>query len=163
MMSDGVNRFVTYGANSDVIRVMRECYEVYKDQAQDHVSELRYMCVDDQCRAIFAYMAEHVKYVLDENGKQLIKSPARLLSDGFGDCKSMTMYVSCCLHCLGVSHIIRFVNFDGGNQYTHVYPVAIDEKGEEIILDACEKDDHGYPMYNYARPYSKKKDFVYYE
>lgn len=163
MVADGLNRLLQYGNNSDVVCSMRTCYEEYKEQPRNHVNELRGLCVDDQCRAIFAYLAEHVRYQLDEDGKQFIKSPARLLSDGVGDCKSLTMYISCCLHCLGVTHIIRFVNFDGGNQYTHVYPVAIDENGREIILDACEKDKHGYPVYNFARQYTKKKDFIYYE
>lgn len=70
------------------------------------------------------------------------------------------MFLACCLHCMGIKHIIRFVNYDGGTQYTHVYPVALDECGNEIILDACEKDADGIVMYDYAREYRKKKDFL---
>ncbi len=163
MISNGANCLLKCGVNSDVIKAIQYCYEMYKNQPQDHVKELQGLCVDDQCRAIFSYLAEHVRYKLDKDGEQYIKSPARLLADGMGDCKSLTMYVSCCLHCLGVSHIIRFVNYDAGKQYTHVYPVAIDEEGNEIILDACEKDEHGYPVYNFARKYAKKQDFIYNE
>lgn len=161
MVADGINRLMIAGDNSDVVRGICKCYEEYKNQPQNHVRELRGLCVDDQCRAVFAYLAENVQYKLDREGEQRIKSPARLLQDGYGDCKSFTMYVSCCLHCLGVTHIIRFVNFDGGNQYTHVYPVAVDERGKEIVLDACEKDVHGYPRYDFARKYMRKKDFRY--
>ena len=161
MRADGINKFLKLGDNGDVVSAITSCYEIYKEQPQDHVRELRGLTVDEQCRAIFAYLAEHVRYELDKDGEQYIKSPARLLQDGCGDCKSLTMYISCCLHCLGRKHIIRFVNFDGGTQYTHVYPVAVDEMGQEIILDVCEKDKHGYPIYDYARGYVKKKDFIY--
>ena len=57
--------------------------------------------------------------------------------------------------------MFRFVNFDGSDQFTHVYAVALDEQGNEIILDACETDNSGMQIYDYARPYVKKKDFVF--
>ena len=71
------------------------------------------------------------------------------------------MFIASCLHCLGIRCIVRFVNFDGGDQYTHVYPVAIDERGREIIMDYCETDNEGIPYYGYARPYEAKKDLIY--
>lgn len=155
------DRFLMYGVNSDVVACVRKMYEEWKEQARDLVAEIQYGSVDDKCQAIFGYLIDHVSYKLDTAGYQYIKSPKRLLRDGCGDCKSLTMFVVCCLHCLGIKHIIRFVNFDGGSQYTHVYPVAIDEYGQEIILDACEKDTMGNPIYDYAREYCKKQDFVY--
>ena len=71
------------------------------------------------------------------------------------------MFIACCLHCLGIPCKVRFVNFDGGSQYTHVYPVAVDENGHEIVMDACELDTDGTPLYDYARRYSKKKELYY--
>ena len=84
-----------------------------------------------------------------------------MLADKCGDCKSYTMFIACCLHCLGIPCKVRFVNFDGGSQWTHVYAVAIDETGNEIIMDACELNDEGKPYYDYARRYSKKLDINY--
>ena len=166
MISDGRNRLLKVGVNSDVLACWQACYEQFKEQPRDLVSDLRYSgCIDDKCQAVFGYMCDHVYYLLDREGDQYIKSPARLLADGCGDCKSLTMFVACCLHCLGIKCIVRFVNFDGGHQYTHVYPVAIDEFGNEIIMDMCETDagieTNGTPLYNYARPFKKKKDIIY--
>lgn len=163
MIATGENRLLGVGLNSDVLSGEIAMYEQYKEQPCELVTELVGYPVDEQCRAIFAYVAEHVRYKLDPEGKQFIKSPARLLSDGEGDCKSLTMFICCCLHCLRVPHIFRFVNFDGSRQYSHVYAVAIDENGNEIILDECEKDREGNPIYNYARQYRKKKDYKYNE
>lgn len=159
MYSDGKNTLLKIGYNEDVVEKELECYHMWKDQPMGLVKSI---CgsIDGQCESVFAYLVNHVSYKLDDAGQQYIKSPARLLADGCGDCKSLTMFIACCLHCLGIKHIIRFVNYDGGNQYTHVYPVAIDEHGREIIMDACETDENGVILYDYARPYKKKKDFV---
>lgn len=159
MIADGKNTLVRVGYNSDVIRTEMECYHLWKNQPKELVRDL-HGTVDERCEAIFSYLLDHVVYKLDDDGMQYIKSPARLLKDGCGDCKSLTMFIACCLHCMGIKHIIRFVNYDGGNQYTHVYPVALDECGNEIILDACEKDVDGVVMYDYAREFRKKKDFL---
>lgn len=162
MISDGIDRLICIGVNKDVVEAWQEVYEQYKDQTADILSpELQDLSVDEKCRAIFSYMVRNVRYELDPYGNQFIKTPARLIKDGYGDCKSYTMFLASCLHSLGIPHIVRFVNFDGGYQYSHVYPVAIDENGEEIILDACELDSEKYPIYNYARSYCRKKDLIY--
>lgn len=155
------NLFLMNGVNSDVVKCVRQQYEVWKEQPRELMGDMSGGSVDDICQGIFGFMIDHVRYKLDPPGIQYIKSPLRLLRDGNGDCKSFTMFIACCLHVAGVKHIIRFVNFDGGSQYTHVYPVAIDENGGEIILDACEKDAKGNPIYDYARDYYKKQDFLY--
>ena len=162
MISDGRNTLLVRGLNDDVVGTELALYEKWKDQPKALVQDLEGESIDAKCEAIFDYLTRNVVYRLDPIGDQLIKSPARLLADGYGDCKSLTMFVSCCLHCLRIPHIIRFVNFDGGAQYTHVYPVALDG-GKEIIMDACEKDDDGVILYDYARPYMKKKDFYFAE
>lgn len=150
------------GLNRDVVDCWKACYERFKDQPKKIVKNIRDLdSVDDKCQAIFGYMVNNTRYRLDREGEQLIKSPGRFLKDACGDCKSYTMFIASCLHCLGIPHIARFVNFDGGDQYTHVYPVAIDERGNEIIMDACELDYDKVPIYDYAREYAKKKDIYY--
>lgn len=163
MISDGKNKLLKIGLNADVISCFRQLYEQYKEQPQEiTLKELRPTDpIDFNCQSIYDHMCKNVFYKIDRDGDQYIKSPARLLADHCGDCKSLTMFVACCLHCLGIPHIVRFVNFDGGDQYTHVYPVAIDEAGHEIIMDMCETNKDGIPYYGYARPYKRKKDLYY--
>lgn len=164
IQADGINSLIKVGFNSDVISAWKQVYEQYKNQPEQIIDAELYDCsTDEKCRAIFSYLAKNIHYKLDPYGVQYIKTPARLLKDGEGDCKSYTMFIASCLHCLGVPCRVRFVNYDGGNQYTHVYPVAVDEYGREIILDACELDAQGMPKYNYARGYKRKKDLVYNE
>ena len=161
MRADGKNTYLRFGNNRDVLRYVTECYERWRNQPTEIVASLRGESVLDACYSIFWYLIDHTRYVVDEAGYQYIKSPARLLSDGVGDCKSMTIFIASCLHCLGIPHTIRFVNFDGGEQYTHVYPIAYDEQGNAIILDAVERDGSGQPVFNYARDFARNKDIHY--
>lgn len=161
MIADGLNTYIGNGYNADVVEAIKSCYEQFKDQPKDHVKYLQDLPIKDQCYAIFENLVKKVRYKVDPDGVQYIKSPARLLSDHEGDCKSLSMYICCCLHCLKRKHAFRFVSFDGGNQYTHVYAICWDEDGNEIILDACEVDQDGYTLFDYARPYTKKLDVIY--
>ena len=164
MITDGKDTYLMSGYNGDIVKCWRDCYDRFKEQPRTLVQNLVAgigATTDEKCQAIFGYMIDHTFYQLDDDGKQKIKSPGRLIADGCGDCKSYTMFIASCLHCCGIPCKVRFVNFDGGSQYTHVYPVAIDENGKEIIMDACEKDSDGVVLYDYARPYIKKKEFYY--
>ena len=161
MRANNKNTYLRFGDNRDVVRFVTKCYERWRDQPLQLVDDLRGLPIDEQCRCIFGYLVAKVRYKVDEPGYQWIKSPARVLEDGVGDCKSMTIFIASCLHCLGIRHTIRFVNFDGGDQYTHVYPIAYDEQGGRIVLDAVERDTEGKPIYNYAREFARNKDIHY--
>ena len=119
MIADGKNRFMMSGTNGDIVECWKECYEQFKRQPVQLVEDLRISgvgrtaSVDDKCQKIFDYMVKHTYYKLDEDGEQLIKSPARLIADGCGDCKSYTMFIASCLYCLGIPCKVRFVNFEG--------------------------------------------------
>ena len=163
MKSNGKDTYLKFGNNHDVVEKVVLCYEKWRDQPADLVAQLRELSPEEQCYAIFRYVIDNVHYKVDKPGYQYIKSPARLLDDAEGDCKSMTLFIASCLHCLGISHVIRFVNFDGGSQYTHVYPIAVMPTGDIIILDAVERDAQQKPVYNYARDYRKKLEIYYKE
>lgn len=165
MYSNGKNTLICEGYNPEVVSSIKRLYKLYKNQPKDHVKELQGLSVSEQTQRLFDYFVNEakVRYKEDTGYVQNIKIPARLIREKVGDCKSFAMYFCCCLHCLGVPHKFRFVNFDGSPYYSHVYAVAIDENNNEIILDAVERDKNGKPIYNYARPYARKLDVTYYE
>ena len=157
MRSDGKNTYLLEGLNKDVVRCVVECYRKWREQPLDIVDDLYGLDICEQSWDIFNYLIENVRYKEDEAGYQWIKSPARLLADGEGDCKSMSLFIASCLHCLGRKGVFRFVNFDGSDQWTHVYIVVVDGN-KELILDAVERDSNGMPVFDYARSYKKKLD-----
>lgn len=90
MQADGRNEYIKFGNNADVLRNVVRCYEMWKEQPREIVSEIQGLPQEMQCYSVFRYLIENVRYKIDPAGYQYIKSPARLLRDREGDCKSMT-------------------------------------------------------------------------
>ena len=157
MKIDGKKTFIVSGYNKDVLRVVLDTYELSKEQTNELVEEIRECDYQTQCEAVFGYLIDNVQYKEDPNGVQLVKTPARLISDGIGDCKSMSIFIGSCLHCLGIPFIFRFVGFGNEKIYNHVYVVANPGTNKQLILDPVERID-GYPVFDYARSFIHKKD-----
>lgn len=159
MKIDGKKTFIVSGYNKDVLRVVLDTYELSKEQTYEIVEEIRECDYQTQCEAIFGYLIEKVQYKEDPNGVQLVKTPARLISDGIGDCKSMSIFIASCLHCLGIPFVFRFVGFGKEKIYNHVYVVANPGTSKQLIIDPVERVD-GEPVFDYARSFIHKKDVI---
>ncbi len=151
------NEFIIKGYNEDIVAIVIDTYKQYKNQPVALVDELHRHNIDVQCESIFDYLVNNVQYKEDDAGVQLIKTPGRLLADGVGDCKSMSIFIGACLNCLNVPFVFRFVGFNKNKIYNHVYIVAMPGTDDEIILDPVERIDD-MPVYNYAREFVIKKD-----
>lgn len=102
------------------------------------------------CKNVFAWLPAHVKY-LEDGQRQKIKLPARLLSNGSGDCKSFALF--CCAvlaHYAPVS--FRYVSYDSDKTPTHVYCVVKEPGQKNIIIDPC------WNKFNSERGYTYKYD-----
>lgn len=154
------------GRTRDIAREVISCYRDYSTQCAEIVEPLKEMDYETQCRSVFDYVCKNVRYIADA-GDQLIKSPARLLADGYGDCKSMSIFTASCLTCLKIPFVFRFVSFTNSDNYTHVYIVACPDTENQIIIDPVERTDMngnfvdstiGNFVFNKARPYKRKMD-----
>ena len=157
MKVDGKKTFIVSGYNSDVLKTVIDTYELSKEQTNDIVDDIRGCDYRTQCEAVFGYLLENVVYREDPDGVQLVKTPARLIHDGIGDCKSMSIFIGSCLHCLEIPFVFRFVGFGNKKIYNHVYIVANPGTAQELILDPVERID-GEPVFDYARIFTVKKD-----
>lgn len=146
------------GKTEDIMQAVIDCYN--SDYAQ--VRELSESLPGDdtlsRCRAVFDFVDQNIRYQMDPLQKQWIRTPARLWSDGEGDCKSFSIFICSCLRCMGIPHMFRFAAYEGASDPTHVYAVAIDESGREIIVDPVYRDDSGKAQFNKECPYTKKID-----
>ena len=157
MKADGRNTFIRRGKNRDVIQVLMETYAMYKRQCATLVAPLATEDEETVLQTVFRYVLDNVRYREDPMPRQDIRTPARLLADGVGDCKSMALFIASCLHCLGIQFVFRFVSFNGSAIYSHVYIVARPGTEWQRTLDPVERVD-GKPVYDYARPYTLKLD-----
>ncbi|NDH06951.1 hypothetical protein EBX93_13710 [bacterium] len=107
-------------------------------------------------RAIWNYLNKNIRYKKDNPGKQVIQLPARMIRDtGAADCKSLALAAAAFMKNNGFPDVaLRYSSYNPiDDTPTHVYAVAKDEKGNEIIVDPV------YKQYNREVPYKFKKDY----
>lgn len=146
------------GKTKDIMQAVVDCYNSDYAQVQELADNLPGNDTLSRCRAVFDFVDKNIKYQIDPLQKQWIRTPARLWSDGEGDCKSFSIFICSCLRCMGIPHLFRFAAYEGDSDPTHVYAVAIDESGKEIIVDPVYRDENGKAVFNKECPYTKKID-----
>lgn len=146
------------GKTKDIMQAVVDCYNSDCAQVQELADNFPGNDTLSRCRAVFDFVDKNIKYQIDPLQKQWIRTPARLWSDGEGDCKSFSIFICSCLRCMGIPHLFRFAAYEGNSDPTHVYAVAIDESGKEIIVDPVYRDETGKAVFNKECPYIKKID-----
>jgi len=101
---------------------------------------------------VWRFVKSNIRYLADKPGHEKIKSPARLWSDGFGDCKSFSLMIGSILrNYTHIGYSYRFVIYPGQNDYTHVYVIA-HTPSRNYILDSV------HTRFNDEVKYKKKLD-----
>ncbi|MFM2292695.1 MAG: hypothetical protein RIS29_2508 [Bacteroidota bacterium] len=157
-----INTVITEnGSTSDIITVVMRAYDIEDDDQIKAIAENLEGANDfETCRNIWQYLIDHVRYHADSEGSEgeMIKTPARLLHDGVGDCKSYSLFTAVCLRWLEIPHVFRFASYSNRKEATHVYVVAFpspqgEGAGGEVIIDAVAAVQLGYP-FNKEKQYS---------
>ena len=133
------------GYTEDIMRSVRDCYRDTIPQSRVLAEYLTGATPEDSCRNVFEFVERNIRYVEDPDGVQWVRTPSRLLNDGEGDCKSYTILICTVLANLNIEHLLRFVTYVDGGEYTHVYPVAVID-GRELPMDVVAKQLRGIPM-----------------
>jgi hypothetical protein len=113
--------------------------------------ELQGLSVYEACKKLWNFVKYHIEYRPDERGLEQVRSPRRLIHDGFGDCDCGTTFIGACLFTLEIPFLLRITKYKK-DHFQHIYPVVLD-KGKEITVDFV------VHAFNYEEPYSEKKDF----
>ena len=146
------------GTTADIMQAIVDCYNSDYAQVEDLAENMPGSDVKSVCKSIFDFVDQNIRYKMDPFQKQWIRTPARLWSDREGDCKSFAIFICSCLRCRGISHLFRFACYEGNEEPTHVYAVALDEAGNEVIIDPVYRDESGKAIFNEECPYTKKID-----
>ena len=84
------------------------------------VSHLAQKDFKSEVRAIHAFVRDHIRYVKDVSGVELLHTPEKLLEIGQGDCDDKSMLVAALLESIG--HQTRFVAISNApSKFCHVY------------------------------------------
>lgn len=133
------------GRTSDIIDIVMYAYEIESDpQIRALAYKLEGNTTYDTCENIWQFLLDNVNYKADSDGNkgELIRTPARLLHDRVGDCKSYSLFTAVILRYLGIPHFFRFVSYNNIKRATHVYIVA----DNNIVIDAVASHQLNYPF-----------------
>jgi len=114
--------------------------------------ELRGLPVYQTCEKLWNWVKYHIRYQKDQRGLEQVRSPRRLVHDGYGDCDCFTTFIGTCLYVLKIPVINRITKYKE-DYFQHIYPIVPLGNGKHIIMD-CVVD-----RFNYEEPYSEKKDY----
>lgn len=135
-----INKVLTKNGNTaDIITAVMSAYEIENDpQIKTIANDLKGSDISETCRNIWRFLIENIDYIPDsDTGKgEMIRTPARLLYDRTGDCKSYSLFTAVCLRFLDIDHLFRFVSYNKRKEATHVYVIAFDEYNNPICIDA---------------------------
>ncbi len=102
-------------------------------------------------KQIHDWVLTNVEYKMDGNKLQDIRFPSRLYHDGFGDCKSMSLFIAGCLENLKIPYHFCFTSYDPKDATpTHVYV----QTNDGIVIDPVYTIFGG--KYGQEKPFFKK-------
>lgn len=142
------------GYNNDIVKTLNSSFNAAVRQS----ANVRFSGSNKRevARAIFNYLKNNVRYKRDDATRQIIQLPSRLLMDTqAGDCKSMALAAAAFLAVNGFAGVrLRYASYKADDATpSHVYTVAKDEFGNDIILDVV------YKKFNQEAPYISKQDY----
>lgn len=88
--------------------------------AREIVSGLPEKALTREARAIFTFVQDSIRYVLDPNGVETLATPDYLLRHRSGDCDDKSILLAVLLECVGIPTRFKAVGFNGG-ELSHVY------------------------------------------
>ena len=109
---------------------------------------------------LYTFLRDNIRYKADPKGAQWVKSPARLLHERLGDCKSFTLFITSIAQNLGLDYIIRFAKYRRYHRdVKHVYPVIILPSGREVVMDVVYALQEG-GRFDQEKKYIQKIDYM---
>ncbi|MFY0481655.1 hypothetical protein ACI6PS_03545 [Flavobacterium sp. PLA-1-15] len=119
--------YVGEGLTDFSIQAMEDNILEYAWQTEDLADVLQKQTLNSTCLAVHEFLYKHIQYLSDKND-QLLRSPAcswYTRKEGI-DCKSYSIFASCLLLNLGITHYIRKIKqpWYEPEEYTHVYVIV---------------------------------------
>jgi hypothetical protein len=144
------------GYTPDIMNaILDEFNQSWKQVKQGEWAEqFRRKDVRSTIKALHNWRWANLKYIEDPAGVQYIKSPARIVADGYADCKGFSILAASILTALDIPVFFRFVSFQKNDPtYTHVY-LAVMEQGTLIPVDWCLREPF------VEKPFAHKQDMA---
>lgn len=105
------------------------------------------------CEKIWNFLKKNIRYVVESEQKQFVRSPAAILKQAVSDCKCYSLFAGGIADSLGMKFCYRFASYNDYNkQPGHVFVVVNPGTSNEIWIDPV------LSYFNYKKPYFYKID-----
>lgn len=125
---------------NDIIKAIVKAHDEYKSD-YDKICSLFYTGEEiETAKNIFNYLKKNVRYVIESDNLQQIKSPSAIFATPSSDCKNYALAINGILDAcrrkygLNCDLYFRFAAYDGTRTPQHVFSVMV-INGEEIWID----------------------------
>ena len=120
--ADGQNKFCGYGFDKTTLNTLLECCKYYPQV----VKLAEHLKADTELQSAFNvwhWLHTNIKYNYDAEGKEEIRTPARVWADRFFgvDCDCLAVFTACLFIGMGYKPAFEIVGFGNKNQYSHIY------------------------------------------
>jgi len=159
----GIKKAVTDNqSTNDIIDELLKTHRQYKSEYDKIAGYFWAGNTKETCRRIFRFLKDNVKYRIEPDSYQTVKSPAAILATslvgGHNDCKHYSLFFAGILDALtrqgkNINWCYRFANYRPGHRIPHhVFVVVNPQTNNEIWCDAVLNN------FDLKKPYINKID-----
>jgi hypothetical protein len=140
-------------STGDIIKAIIDTHPKYKDDYKKLAVYFKGQNEIKSCEKIWNFLKKNIKYVVESENKQYVRSPAAILKQGVSDCKCYSLFAGGIADALGMKFCYRFASYNDYNkQPGHVFVVINPGTNNEIWIDPV------LSYFNYKKPYYYKID-----
>lgn len=142
-----------YQSTRDIIADLIYCFKTYNHQARQ-VSKVSTGNIQTDGKEIYDFIQRNIKYKAEPEKNQTTRSFSRIIHDKWGDCKHSAIMVGSIAWNQGYNVIFRFVGYEPGETFGHVYTIIEDPNTKErVIVDPLQE-------FNFEKPRLKEKNYI---
>lgn len=147
------NIIVQDQSTGDIIKAIIDTHPKYKDDYKK--LSIYFKSTNDlkSCEKIWNFLKKNIRYVVESENKQFVRSPAAILKQAVSDCKCYSLFIGGICDALKMNFCYRFSSYNNYNkQPGHVFVVVNPGSNNEIWIDPV------LSYFNYKKPYYYKID-----
>jgi len=147
------NIIVEDQSTGDIIKAILDTHPKYKDDYKKIAPYFKATNEIKSCEKIWNFLKKNIRYVVESEAKQYVRSPAAILKQAVSDCKCYSLFIGGICDALGMKFCYRFASYNNYNkQPGHVFVVVNPGTNNEIWIDPV------LSYFNYKKPYYYKID-----
>lgn len=128
-----VNEAESRGFGKEVVKALAGLKPAIHLTSNGHIPDSDKL---DFMHRLFAWVCRNVEYTKDPEGSERVHTAPLTVHNGKGDCKKCATLLSSVLAEAGIESILKWVTYEGNEDYTHIYVIVpYPDNKKYIVLD----------------------------